>query len=327
MEQHFLNASKEGRIVHFIPASGAATRMGLGDLPKAMVPFHRYGSRTATPVEEHIREAAALAQYAEPRMHFTIAPEHEAVFRYHLDETLKLLVGEGIRAEVTCSLQDPATQTLALDADGKLFREASGKLLLRPGGHGALLGNLENCGAEFAWIRNVDNIAVDSHRRKGRKTHRALAGALIKAARERTVVKRPLRVCGMVPNTGEPGGGPFWVSTKDGGSSIRIVESAEVDSSQMDVFRSATHFNPVDMICALQDSSRNPFRLQEFANPNACLVARKIHEGRELSALEWPGLWNGGMAGWDTVCVEIPLSLFTPVKTQEDLQRPEHRAD
>jgi len=81
------------------------------------------------------------------------------------------------------------------------------------------------------------------------------------------------------------------------------------------------------MICALQDSSRNPFRLQEFANPNACLVARKIHEGRELSALEWPGLWNGGMAGWDTVCVEIPLSLFTPVKTQEDLQRPEHRAD
>ena len=324
LEEEFLKASAEGSLIHFIPASGAATRMGLGDIPKALVPFHRYGSRTATPMEEHIREAAALAPGTEPRLHFTLAPEHESVFRRHVDETLKQLRAEGIRAEVTCSTQDPKTQTLAFDVlDETLIRDAAGKLLLRPGGHGALLLNLENCGAEFAWIRNVDNIAVEPHRAKDRKVHRALAGSLIRAARERGPDDKPLRICGMVPNTGEPGGGPFWVE----GEEIRIVESFEVggSSGQTEIFRSATHFNPVDMICALRDSAGKPYSLADFSDPNACVITRKTFEGRQLLALEWPGLWNGGMAGWDTICVEIPLSLFTPVKTAEDLLRPEHQ--
>ncbi len=328
LEEEFLKASKGGRIIHFIPASGAATRMGLGDLPKALAPFHRYGSRTVTPIEEHVREAAALAgQGVESRLHFTISPEHEVLFQRHVEETLKVLRVEGIKAEVTFSTQDPATQTLALDETGEPFRDASGNLLLRPGGHGALLSNLESCDAEFVWIHNVDNIAVESHRAKDRRVHRALAGKLIRMARERTVNSGPLRVCGMVPNTGEPGGGPFWISTADG-EKIRIVESAEVngsDLSQKKIFNAATHFNPVDMICTLREPSGKPYRLHDFSDPNACLITKKIHEGRSITALEWPGLWNGGMAGWDTVCVEIPLSMFTPVKTMADLQRPEHQ--
>ncbi len=352
LEEEFQKACADGRLIHFIPASGAASRMAdslekarghrhsspalaallegeseLAGLAKALAPFHCYGSRVVTPVEEHIREAAALAGSAvEVRLHFTIAPEHEVRFRAHVEDTLRLLRGEGIRAEVTHSLQSASTQTLALDENGRPFRDAAGNLLLRPGGHGALLPNLEACGAEFAWIRNVDNIAVEPHRAKGRRTHQALAGKLIRSARERKSSDRPLRVCGMVPNTGEPGGGPFWVSA-GGREEIRIVESSEVNASdpaQAEVFRAATHFNPVDMVCALRDAGGRRYRLADFSDPEACFIARKTHEGRKLTGLEWPGLWNGAMARWETACVEIPLSLFTPVKTALDLLRPEH---
>lgn len=330
-EEEFRKICAEGRLIHFIPASGAATRMGLADIPKALVPFHRFGSRIVTPVEEHIREAAALAGPGiEVRLHFTIAPEHEILFKCHVWERLDFLRGEGIRAEITFSLQDHSTQTLSLNEDGLPFHDVTGSLLLRPGGHGSVLPNMEKYGVEFTWIRNVDNIAVESHRAKGRGIHRALAGKLIRLARERGTGSRPLRVCGMVPNTGEPGGSPFWVSDSNGGESIRIVESAEVnpsDPEQAGLFRTATHFNPVDMICALRDPSGRPYHLAEFSDSKAFLITRKIHEDRKLSGLEWPGLWNGGMAHWDTVCVEIPLSLFTPVKTQEDLRRPEHQGE
>jgi len=330
--EEFRKASAQGRLVHFIPSSGAATRMGLANVPKAMAPFHRYGSRVATPAEEHIREAAALAgPGVEVRLHFTLSPEHELRFRRHLEEILTRLRGEGIRAEVTHSLQESSTQTLALDENGQPFRDASGHLLLRPGGHGALLANLEACGAEFAWIRNVDNIAVESHRAQKRAVHRALAGSLVRLASERresNASNRPLRVCGMVANTGEPGGGPFWVLREGGAEEIRIVEAAEInsqDSDQEKIFSAATHFNPVDMICALRDVSGRPYRLADFSDPKACVLVNKNHEGRKLLGLEWPGLWNGGMAHWNTVCLEIPLSLFTPVKTMQDLSRPEHQ--
>lgn len=328
LEEAFRKASLEGRLIHFIPASGAATRMGLGDIPKVLAPFHHYGSHAVTPLEEHIREASALAgEGAEVRLHFTISPEHEKKFRESLAVVLKALRSEGIRAEVTHSLQDAATQTLALDESGNPFREVSGNLLLRPGGHGALLPNLQACGAEFAWVHNVDNIAVESHRAKGRSLHRALAGRLVLMAGTRAKNERPLRLCGMVPNVGEPGGGPFWVADGERGESLQIVESAEVnvaDAKQAQVLKSATHFNPVDLVCALKDSAGKPHALANFSNPDSCFVAHKTHEGRPLLALEWPGLWNGGMARWDTACVEIPLSLFTPVKTAGDLRRPEH---
>ncbi len=360
----FQKACAEGRWVFFVPASGAASRMAasltdpekvramrenprfadsaLPELlkdpgawaarPKALMPFHRAGSGFRTPLEEHAREATALAPGAVARLHFTISPEHERDFAKERDRARALLKAEGARVEITHSFQDPATQTLALDGEGNPFRDANGDLLLRPGGHGSLLRNLEAAargsdgagGADFVWIRNIDNIPVEKIRAEGRALRRALGGLLMRASSESP--DRPTRVAGMVKNVGEPGGGPFWIQGKSG-PEIRIVESAEVDrdvAAQTAIFGSGTHFNPVDMACALRDASGKPFSLQDFADPSACFVAEKTHEGRPLRALEWPGLWNGAMAGWNTRCVEIPLSQFAPVKTVADLLRAEH---
>jgi hypothetical protein len=355
--KEYQEACAEGRWVHFIPASGAATRLAeslgelgasggskegdegsarlralLGDpeslrrLPKALMPFHEVAGTVRTPVEEHIREAAALAPGAEARLHFTIAPEHEERFLREVETVLDSLRREGIRAEVSHSFQDPATQTLALDERGEPFRDESGRLVLRPGGHGSLLRNLESCGAEFAWIRNIDNIPVDRLRAEGRALRRALGGLLMRRARSQN--SGPVRLCGMVANTGEPGGGPFWVQSA-GDPTVRIVESAEVDpadAEQQRLFRSGTHFNPVDLAVALRDASGKPYALEDFSDPAACFIASKKHGGRALRALEWPGLWNGAMAKWETHCVEIPLAQFAPVKTVTDLLRPEHQA-
>lgn len=140
---------------------------------------------------------------------------------------------------------------------------------------------------------------------------------------------RPWRVAGMVANTGEPGGGPFWVLDAAGERSAQIVESAQVDAGsgeQMARFRGGTHFNPVFLACALRDADGRPYRLTEFVDERAVIVTRKSHGGRELLALERPGLWNGAMAGWNTVFVEVPLAVFDPVKTVFDLLRPAHQA-
>ncbi len=348
----------QGNAAALLAALLHAPGQGVAELPKAMVPFHRHGAERRTPLEEHLREASALAgPAAVARVHFTFAPEHEAQLRCHLDQMLRKLRAEGLRLEADYSLQAASTQTLALDADGNPFRDADGTLVLRPGGHGSLLANLAACGAEFAWIRNIDNIAAEPRRSQGRLRRRALAGRLIRLAAERDallrgaaadggalwlrrlgatpagesevlrVADRPLRVCGMVPNTGEPGGGPFWAAGPQG-AALRIVEASEVDASdpaQTATFRSATHFNPVDMVCALRDARGRPYHLPDFADADGYGVASKTYAGRPLRALEWPGLWNGGMAGWNTVCVEIPLALFSPVKTVLDLLRPDHQ--
>ena len=141
-------------------------------------------------------------------------------------------------------------------------------------------------------------------------------------------LNRPLRVCGMVPNVDHPGGGPFWVEGENGNTSLQIVESVQVDRdspTQRDIFLSSTHFNPVDLVCGVRDFRGHPFNLAQFVDPHAGLITKKFHEGRELKALELPGLWNGGMAGWHSVFVEVPRRTFNPVKTVLDLLLPEHQ--
>ena len=141
-------------------------------------------------------------------------------------------------------------------------------------------------------------------------------------------LNRPLRVCGVVPNTGEPGGGPFWCKNSDGSTSLQIVESAQVDmddEAQKALFNESTHFNPVDLICSMKNYKNRKFDLMEFRDPKTGFVTQKSKDGQDLKAQELPGLWNGSMANWNTVFVEVPLITFNPVKTVNDLLREEHQ--
>lgn len=343
-------------------------------LPKGLLEFHREprdpgGARTA--FAEHLEEAAALARdgAGRCRAHFTVSPEHRARFEALLGTLAPLLEARsGTRPDVAFSEQHPDSDTLAGDPAGGPFRDAGGRLLFRPAGHGALLRNLEESGGDLVFVKNVDNVAAARHRAETLRWSRALVG-LAAELRERVAelrgrlasgldpgaeeearafalaafgradaprgrealaawLDRPLRVCGMVPNTGEPGGGPFWVRGRDGRVTRQIVESAQVDagsSGQTAILASATHFNPVFFACALRDAGGRPHRLAQWVDAESVIVTRKSAGARELLALERPGLWNGAMAGWHTVFVEVPLAVFNPVKTVLDLLRPEHQ--
>jgi hypothetical protein len=267
------------------------------------------------------------------------------------------------------SEQHPATDTIAADPAGGPFRGPAGELVFRPAGHGALLRNLGELGADLVFLKNIDNVAVARLREPTSRWSAALvalaaeyaarAGALAvrlhdaadaqaeeearaflrdalgetqpASSREELLglLERPMRVCGMVRNTGEPGGGPFWVRGADGRVTRQVVESVQVDPAspeQLAILRSATHFNPVFLACSLRDRHGRPWDLDRFTDPDAVLVTRKSAFGRDLLALERPGLWNGAMARWNTIFVEVPLEVFNPVKTVLDLLRPEHQA-
>jgi hypothetical protein len=278
---------------------------------------------------------------------------------------------------VEVSIQDPSTDTIAVDMENRPFRDEDGSLLFRPGGHGALLENLNNLDGDIVFVKNIDNVVPDRLKDPTVTYKKALGGLLIrlqeelfrhmesleagdlddgtleriwnfalrtldvgpppgqdKLSREERIeflhsrLNRPLRVCGMVPNQGEPGGGPFWVRDSDGGVSKQIVEASQVDAEdpeQMEVWRSSTHFNPVDLVCGLKDFRGRPFDLKEFRDPATGFISIKSKGGRELKALELPGLWNGSMAHWNTVFVEVPIETFNPVKTVLDLLRKEHQ--
>jgi hypothetical protein len=282
----------------------------------------------------------------------------------------------GARFEVGYSFQNNATDTLAVDADGKLLRDGQ-QLRFRPAGHGALINNLDALGADLVFIKNIDNVQPDCGKGPTVEWKGLLAGRLVQLQRavhallERLArpdasdvvleaasrflraelnahepagtppsplcrraslidrLNRPIRVCGVVPATGEPGGGPFWVRAADGSRSVQIVESAQVDpkdETQQAIWRSSTHFNPVDLVCALRDPGGEPYALPRFVDAEATIVTSKSEGGRPIKVLERPGLWNGAMAGWNTAFVEVPLETFTPVKTLFDLLRPEHQA-
>jgi hypothetical protein len=300
--------------------------------PKALLAFHLDGERPLTAFEEQLREGLAyLTDRSErARFHFTVPPGETAVFESALAEA-RARVGAGASLEVAFSEQARATDTLALDEEGRPARTADGRLLLRPSGHGALLGNLEATGGDLVFVKNIDNILPRLRHAELARWKLALAGLAAELADGAAGVDRdrPLRVAGVVPNAGEPGGGPFWVEDLSGVASLQIVESAQVargDAGQRAIFGAATHFNPVDLVVALRDAGGRPHRLDRFVDPASSFVTAKVENGRRLTVLERPGLWNGAMAGWRTVFVDIPAWTFAPVKTVLDLARPEHRA-
>lgn len=363
---------RHGSLGPIVAALLDADGLGYAALPKALIPFHRYADGSRTAFEEHLLEGVeyARSRSGAARLHFTVSPEHEPAYRALLDAVrARSEARSAARIEIGFSYQSSATDTVAVDLDNRPLRDAEGRLVFRPGGHGALIENLNQLDGDIVFIKTVDNIQPEQRRAASLEWMRALTGHLVivqeaisahcaalagaptaaklDAARRfardtlgapvaadadaealAAVLNRPLRVCGMVRNSGEPGGGPFWMRASDGRATRQIVESAQVDRSdpaQQKVFASSTHFNPVFIACALRDWRNRRFDLREFIDPAAVFIARKSKDGRELKALERPGLWNGAMAHWHTLFVELPDATFTPVKTVNDLLRPEHQ--
>jgi hypothetical protein len=234
---------------------------------------------------------------------------------------------------------------------GELVRDASGNPALRAGGHGSLLENLAATPGMVVLVKNIDNIQPD-HRRHlvvpWRRRLGALAWALRKTADDflttgdsgplrrlaeslgiglpdmshlRAAVDKPLRVAGMVPNAGEPGGGPFWVEKSDG-PRLEIIEQSEVSPEQKSLLLGSTHFNPVEMACCFRKPSGEAYDLNAYVDASRAFLSTKPTPGGEIRVLERPGLWNGSMSGWWTVFLEIPLDTFLPAKTIYDLAHP-----
>ena len=313
--------------------------MNYGKLPKGLLLFHKYRDGARTPALEHLVEGALYAaSNGVVRLHFTVSHEHMPLFRKHIADNLKKFEDKyGVKYEITFSEQQPSTDTLAANPDGTPFRTKDGKLLFRPGGHGALIHNLNEQDADIVFIKNIDNVVPDRLKKDTVRYKQVLAGVLVEeqkrvfarlqdpslSAEERERLNRPIRVCGVVKNTGEPGGGPFLVREEDGSISRQILESSQIEDKSL--MAKSTHFNPVDLVCSLRDAEGKHYDLPKYVDPKTGFISSKSKDGKELLALELPGLWNGAMSRWNTIFVEVPVSTFNPVKTVNDLLREQHQ--
>ncbi|MCF6342161.1 MAG: DUF4301 family protein, partial [Bacteroidales bacterium] len=349
-------------------------------LPKGLLLFHDYPDGPRLAVEEHLVEAAHYAtdKNNKARIHLTVSTEHLERFKAAVAQKKKKYEAAfGVEFRIDFSDQKPSTDTIAVDPDNNPFRKEDGSLLFRPGGHGALIENLNDLKGEIIFIKNIDNILPDRLRETTYLYKKVIGGLLFRlqekcfdalevleegnpadsemeairqfAASELNIhippayegyekmekidflynkLNRPLRVCGMVRNEGEPGGGPFWVEDENDDISLQIVEAAQIDlskPSQKEIVDRSTHFNPVDLVCGLRDFKGQQFDLSRYVDSKTGLISIKSINGRALKAQELPGLWNGAMADWITVFVETPLITFNPVKTINDLLRPQHQ--
>jgi len=334
----------------------------MDQLPKGQLPFHSYDGFSRTAAEEHLAEGLGYAEkQGTVKLHFTVSPEHLDRFKKHLEVASKKF---SIEFKITYSTQSPETDTIAVDLNNEPVKDEHGKLLFRPAGHGALLGNLNHLDSDLIFIKNIDNVVPDRLKEDTIKYKKVLAGVLLgyqqgafdllkkneagqdvldegrvllmglglnadlSDAEVIEKLNRPIRVCGMVRNQGEPGGGPFWVRDKKGNESLQIVESAQIDHSNADqetIFKQSTHFNPVDLVCGVKNYKGEKFDLMKYRDPNTGFISHKSYNGQAIKALELPGLWNGSMADWNTIFVEVPLITFNPVKTVNDLVKPEHQ--
>ena len=346
--------------------------LNYGQLPKGMLLFHKYAEGARTPMEEHLVEGAFYAaSNGEAHVHFTVSHDHLEFFKQKVAEKADGFAKKyGIKYDITFSEQKPSTDTVAANPDNTPFREADGSLLFRPGGHGALIENLNEIETDVIFVKNIDNVVPDRLKPETVEWKQVIAGVLVTlqkkafeylrqldsnptdaqiaeiaqfvekclctnpknnkvdAAYLRSKLNRPMRVCGVVKNVGEPGGGPFLTYNQDGTVSLQILESSQIDTNNaeyMKMFTQGTHFNPVDLVCAVKDYQGKPFNLPDFVDKTTGFISSKSKSGKELKALELPGLWNGAMSNWSTVFVEVPLGTFNPVKTVNDLLREQHQ--
>lgn len=341
------------------------TDIGLnyGNKPKGLVKFHKYESGAKTPIEEHLTEGAEYAASNNTvNIHFTISPEHKQGFISLLDRVVPEHESKyGLKYNITLSEQKNSTDTIAVNMDNTPFRNADGSLLFRPSGHGALIANLNDLDSDLIFIKNIDNVTIESLRGDTIKYKKVLAGILVDLQEQifdllkndnqdidtlhkfvttklnikldnklsideyKKLLNRPLRVCGVVKNTGAPGGGPFWVMNLDGKCTLQIVESSQIAPDSKHIMNESEYFNPVDLVCATKDYQGNKFDLNEYIDENTGFISEKSKNGVSLRAMERPGLWNGAMANWNTVLVAVPGTTFTPVKVVTDLLNPAHQ--
>lgn len=355
-----------------------AEGLNYGQLPKGMLLFHKYAEGPRTPMEEHLVEAALYAaSNGEANIHFTVSHEHMPFFQKKVADKADFYAKKyGVEYDISFSEQKPSTDTIAANPDNTPFRNADGSLLFRPGGHGALIENLNEIDADVIFIKNIDNVVPDRLKGETVTYKQVIAGVLVTLQQKafeylrlldagtynhekleeiirfvqqdlccrkadiknledadlviylREKLNRPMRVCGVVKNVGEPGGGPFLTYNQDGTVSLQILESSQIDKNNaeyMEMFTKGTHFNPVDLVCAVKDYKGQPFNLPDFVDRTTGFISSKSKNGKELKALELPGLWNGAMSNWNTVFVEVPLATFNPVKTVNDLLREQHQ--
>jgi hypothetical protein len=367
----YFTKEKEIRSYFLIKTLLSKEHFDFANKPKGVLPFHQKEDQILSPIEEHIKEAVFYEiPNQKSKIHFTVSPEHQILFEE--------ITNKHDNVEVSYSFQQEKTDTLAVTDENKPLRDEQGNLVFRPGGHGALIANLNALSSDTVFIKNIDNVS-QNHIADIVKYKKLIGGILfhlqqlifgylndlqredvtdekIRVIKEFAQMElhlvlpndfgryekasqieylfdelnRPIRVCGMVRNEGEPGGGPFWVKNEEGKVSLQIVETSQIDlanEQQAQIVNNATHFNPVDLVCGLKNFKGEKFDLMQFVDQNTGFIVSKNTEGQPYKAYELPGLWNGAMANWITVFVEVPLVTFNPVKTINDLLKPAHQPE
>ncbi len=318
--------------------------------------------------EHYHETAQYAAKGGVANIHFTIPVEKKGEVKEHLDGLTECISRAlDVKFSIATSVQKPSTDTPAIYKDSqKWARTADGQLLFRPAGHGALIENLDEIDSDIIFVKNIDNVVPDTKKETTVVYKELLAGVLLKVREEmfalrreldssdarldearkfmntwfneetkglsveeiKALIDRPIKVCGMVQNQGEPGGGPFVVKDESGKTSLQIVEKAQLDLSdpeQEKLLKTATHFNPVDLVLGVRNYKDELFDLLQFRNEKTGMRVEKTASGKDIYALELPGLWNGAMYNWNTIFVEVPIETFNPVKTVFDLSREAHR--
>jgi nicotinamide riboside kinase len=374
----FETLERDYKNYYFIQVLLSSDYLNAANKPKAVLPFHLYKTHIANPIEEHLNECVHYATANNvSNLHFTVSEMHQDLFETAIDQVKEKIEKEsGTTINIAYSYQNKSTDSINVDIQNKIVRNSNGSLVFRPGGHGALIENLNNLDSDIIFIKNIDNV-IQNHIDKITLYKKALGGILIevqqkvfdylrkiekgevtendlveivdvliqklniqmtsdfnkftfenKLAKIKELLDRPIRVCGMVRNEGEPGGGPFWVMNEKGEVSLQIVETSQVDLAnkrQLQILEEATHFNPVDLVCGIKNYKGEKFDLKQFVDQKSGFIVEKSVEGKPVKSYELPGLWNGSMANWLTIFVAVPLITFNPVKTVNDLLKAAHQ--